>query len=89
MNAFAALQINTFEELKEHVQFVIDHPDIAGFDAMLLREHHDWPERKPWALNLLAKGFRLNLEVHEAESDDTHLAVRLVVIPPVKLEQLQ
>ena len=48
---------------------------VFGALSMLLRR----VATRPW----------LVLGLMRAESDDTHIAVRLVVIPPVKLDQLK
>lgn len=88
---YAGLTIDTFEQFKEQVELVrkdIGENRIAGFDCMLTRDFQKWGvARREWLRELLARGWRISLQVSE-EGTETHLPTRVYVTPPVKMERL-
>ena len=80
----AELIVNTVAELVEHIQFVLDHPGIGGFDCMLNREVTADPASKQKAMYFALQGVKV--KIIGAEGTPTHIAARVLVTPPVKIK---
>lgn len=84
---FDRLTINTLEELKEQIDYVLAHPDIAGFDCMLARALLAvTPESKAAAVSYAMRGFKVSFQCETAVGSETHVLARVIVVPPLVIK---
>ena len=79
------LTIDTTAQLVEQIDYVLTRPDMAGFDCMLAREVLKDPAAKHHAMGYGLRGIRVSLCGVTGLETETHIAVRVIVTPPIKI----
>lgn len=84
---FAGLTINTVDEFKEQVEYVLTHPEIGGFDCMLaLSFLIPTTENKAAAVAFAMRGIKVKLQVIEPDFRETHVRARILITPPLVIK---